>query len=120
VNTQDKGFFQNFLQLLVCPYSTFGYQDDSRDGQAVKVEFSTVADPNTFATLYDMGTTWHDPPSDYGKISITAEPEDEATNVKRVMITFNDAQNGGVPVSELDVLGTATPRQVHGTILIVR
>ena len=90
-----------------------------RDGLAVKVEFSTVAAPDTFATLYDMGTTWHDPPSDYGKISITAEPEDEATGVKKIRITFNDAQNGGVPVSELDVLGTATARTVAGTVIMV-
>ena len=102
-----------------------GSPDDGRDGMAIKVEFSTVAAPDTFATLYDMGgtasdgSTAHDPPSNYGKIGITAVPADGATGVKKIRITFNYTQNQAVPVSELDVLGTATaiPRR---SVLIVR
>ena len=93
----------------------------ARDALAVKVQFSTVAAPDTFATLYNMGGTWYDPPSDYGKISIAAVPADGATGVKKIRITFNEVQNGGVPVSELDVLGTATAgTAVTGTVIIVR
>ena len=84
-----------------------GHSDDGRDGQAVKVEFSTVASPTTFVTLYDMGTTKYDPPSNYGKISI-AVPADGATGVKKIRITFNASDNNAGPVSEIDVVGTPT------------
>jgi len=85
-----------------------GHSDDGRDGQAVKVEFSTVASPTTFVTLYDMGTTRFDPTSNYGEISIQSVPEDNATGVKIVKITFNSVEGNGGPVSEIDVVGTPT------------
>ncbi len=75
---------------------------------AVKVEFSTVGD-ETFHTLYDMGTTTYDPPSDYGEISIQSATADNATGVKKVKITFNYVDHNWGGVSELDVVGTPTP-----------
>ena len=83
-----------------------GHNDPGRRSEGVKVEFSTVASPTTFVTLYDMGTTRFDPTSNYGEISIQSVPEDNATGVKIVKITFTKSENGGI--SEIDVLGTPT------------
>ena len=84
-----------------------GHNDSGRDGQAVKVEYSKVATPDTYVTLYDMGGTQAAYASFYGKIGITAVPADGATGVKKIRITFNSVENGGGGVAEVDVLGTA-------------
>ena len=66
-----------------------GHNDAGRDGQAFKVGYSKVATPDTYVTLYDMGTTMAQYASWYGKTSNTAATADGAKVVKRIMITFN-------------------------------
>jgi len=92
----------------------FGHNDSGRRALGIKVEFSKVGADNTFFLLYDMDSAYT-APSNYGKISMTAVPADEATGVKKVRITFEVAPGG---VSEIDVFGTATPSM--GTVLLIR